>query len=200
MEIVQHSFLDSKTCARCGTLKPLYEFSPRSKGSADGYRQICKACQAAQSQKWRDAHPEHRERKNKRQREWVAKNREEFNARRRAYHKDYYQRNQDRLRIVNAENQRHWRQTNPALVRADRQAQRARSRYKDGSASFKASEWLALCAHYGNRCLRCGQALPLTPDHIVPVSQGGSNTIDNIQPLCHLCNSQKGAGTTDYRY
>ncbi len=39
----------------------------------------------------------------------------------------------------------------------------------------------------------------LTPDHIIPLSQKGPNTIDNIQPLCLNCNSSKGTKTIDYR-
>jgi 5-methylcytosine-specific restriction endonuclease McrA len=74
-----------------------------------------------------------------------------------------------------------------------------RAKLNGSSGRFTAKEWKELCERYGNKCLRCGQAKPLTPDHIVPVSKGGSNSIENIQPLCQPCNSVKHTQTIDYR-
>ncbi len=50
--------------------------------------------------------------------------------------------------------------------------------------------------------LGCGYKEPeikLTLDHVIPLSKGGRNIIDNIQPLCLACNDSKGTKNTDYR-
>jgi len=60
-------------------------------------------------------------------------------------------------------------------------------------------EWRDLCAQYGHVCLACGYKRPLTKDHVIPVYLGGSDAIENIQPLCKSCNSRKHARHIDYR-
>ena len=64
-------------------------------------------------------------------------------------------------------------------------------------ASHTAGQWLALVEACGGICLNCGlppvlEQSDLTRDHILPISLGGTDAIENIQPLCHQCNSVKG--------
>ena len=47
-------------------------------------------------------------------------------------------------------------------------------------------------------CLRCGAKHGLSIDHIVPVSKGGQNTLDNLQTLCMPCSISKGVTTISY--
>ncbi len=42
-------------------------------------------------------------------------------------------------------------------------------------------------------CLHCESGQDLSLDHIHPFSVGGQDTMENLQTLCRLCNSRKGA-------
>lgn len=74
-----------------------------------------------------------------------------------------------------------------------------RRRNADGTHVF--AEWETLKAQYNWICPSCGKREPeikLTEDHIVPLSKGGSDNIENIQPLCRSCNSKKSTKIFKY--
>ena len=55
-------------------------------------------------------------------------------------------------------------------------------------------------ARDGNKCQYCGKRMPTTElslDHVVPKSQGGKSTWDNIVCCCVKCNVRKGGRTPD---
>ena len=77
-----------------------------------------------------------------------------------------------------------------------------RARKLQAGGTFTQQEWEALCKYYDYTCLRCGRqepAIELTVDHVIPLSMGGSNSIDYIQPLCRSCNARKRTKAVDYR-
>ena len=89
-----------------------------------------------------------------------------------------------------------------APAAATRSARLAAARAK---GKHTKQEWDALQWATGYRCVSCGigaddlEGGVLTKDHIIPIYQGGSDAIENIQPSCRTCNSRKGDDTTDHR-
>jgi 5-methylcytosine-specific restriction endonuclease McrA len=76
-----------------------------------------------------------------------------------------------------------------------------RMKIYNSDGSHTRAEWDALKKKYNYMCLCCKQQEPLiklSEDHIVPLCVGGSNYIDNIQPLCRPCNSRKHVKTINY--
>jgi len=76
-----------------------------------------------------------------------------------------------------------------------------RMRVKEYGGLHSNGEWETLKAQYDWTCPSCNKKEPevvLTRDHVIPVSRGGSDNIENIQPLCKSCNSRKSTSTIKY--
>jgi hypothetical protein len=216
-----------KICATCGEPKALSEFT-KEKSSPDGYRYSCAECRKAQAREyyrvnkeryienaknWRKQNPEktkiarkqsrqrnkekssiysklyrllHRDQNNERKLKWYHNNKEKAAESKKRYLEQH------------PNQQREWRAKNPDKVVVYTENRRAR--IKGNGGTYTLDEWKSLCDRYGNKCLRCGRSdVKLTPDHVMPIAKGGSNSIDNIQPLCRSCNSWKNARYMDFR-
>ena len=174
----------NKKCGLCGLEKDIEDFY-RAKSGTHGRQGYCKECSKAK------------------RRECYHKNAQEINR------KEYERRKGDPLYIAYMQN---WRDTNREAIRKQCRDyysehpelwvvynNNRKARVRGGGGGFTIEQWLELCELCGYVCLSCSLNLPLTVDHIKPVSKGGSSFIQNIQPLCQSCNARKKDSEVDYR-
>lgn len=207
-----------KICKGCGVEKALDEFYAAAR-NLDGRMGKCKTCvkssvhenrsdrkqQYAEYEKSRSNLPHRIEARRKYQEE----HKEEIAAYKKAwtkanssrtmfYRRAHYEQNREEVIARSKE----WTENNFEKVKQFKaNNSRKRRAAKHGSrGNFTAKEFKELCERYGNRCLGCGAVgVALEADHVIPLTSGGSDAIDNIQSLCGTCNRSKFVKTTDYR-
>lgn len=206
-----------KRCTKCGDDKPLDQFY-RKQSAKDGLQSRCKDChriwwrgygyQYEQDRRQRD--PEYNQKwleyKRRKDQEWRESNPDKVQ---RDARETAQRRSSDPvLRAKYTQYEREHRQkrqrADPAFHQhlmgiAKEGQQRRRARLADVGGSYTTAEWNRLCTYFDHRCLCCGEQRPLTVDHVTPITKGGSNTINNLQPLCGSCNSRKHNKVIDYR-
>lgn len=201
----------NKKCTSCHQLKSFENFH-KSKTGKYGISSTCKLCVSEIYKNNRDEHK-------KRTYQWRKDNPDGFRAitkrayrkhreKKLAYAKQYRETHRDSIRekarqVWKARPEkmkkaiRSWKVKNKEKVNIWNEERRFRLLGNGGK--FVLAEWENLCKRYGNKCLCCGKKTKLTIDHIVPLTMGGTNNIDNIQPLCQSCNSRKNNKIIDYR-
>lgn len=65
-------------------------------------------------------------------------------------------------------------------------------------ATHTIDEWYDMLDFFEWTCAICFTTEKITKDHIIPISLGGSDGIENLQPLCRSCNTGKN-DNCDYR-
>ena len=177
---------DTKVCALCRAEKPAHEFDSHihSKGGLSSYCKECRRTYASHAY-----HGSARERmlRDKRATWW------RYRARNLATNRAYQQSHREKIN----QHARAWRKRNPDAVRHFRRMRQARE--KNAPGSYSRAEWQAMCDWFGPACLCCGSVEFLTVDHVMPLALGGSNSIENLQPLCLTCNKRKNDSYADYR-
>jgi hypothetical protein len=57
---------------------------------------------------------------------------------------------------------------------------------------LSADDLEAVYSQHNGKCKNCNTGNNLVFDHIKPYYRGGTNTVENLQLLCRLCNMEKG--------
>ena len=178
-----------RACTGCGRTFPIEDFPIKSHKTGER-RFVCRECKNIKAAEYRATH---REQIHQRTQVYYQDNREEILERLRCWREEH----PDADRAIHSR----WKASNKSAVNAA--THRRRSKIKgNGGNGWTAAQWEALKAEFDYTCLMCGRqepAIQLHADHIVPVQVGGTNEIDNIQPLCKSCNSRKHTQILDLR-
>ena len=134
----------------------------------------------------------------KRMFEYYQNNKEKINKQ----HKEYYQKNKEKINKQQKEYNKEYKQNNPHKAREGDRKRRALKR-ANIHKPYTEDQVLKL---YGKDCHICKKPVSLSAnrspgapgwqqglhlDHVVPLSKGGADTIDNVKPAHGLCNLQK---------
>lgn len=165
----------TKRCTKCGVNYPLVdEYWYKDSKVKSGYTSWCRECMKQRS---REYGAEHKEQKAANGLRWQRENREKC----RGYNRTAYARDPEK-----------------SLIRwAKREAKK-----KSLPHTLTPQEWEDIKAEYGYSCAYCGKGWyeldsVLEQDHVIPVSQGGGYTKDNIVPACRSCNRSKAYKTPE---
>lgn len=215
--------METRVCSTCKLEKNIDKFGIDRRRNQIKCR--CKKCCSDASAIWNRKHPENNRKAHER---YTIHHPDLENKRMRIWRKEHPDKNNlalEKARIykrthrkqINANNKR-WVQNNPEKVKRTRenwktnhpgkytekakqdwQKRRAAKLNAPGSGVLP-EEWNRIVTKFNGKCIGPGpHGGTLSMDHIVPLSRGGADTANNIQPLCRVCNSRKGTRTIDYR-
>jgi 5-methylcytosine-specific restriction endonuclease McrA len=158
----------------------LGDFSKNSKNKTDGRQPKCKRCNKLYYQ-------ENNAKINKRIRGHYNKNKNKIAK----YHKWWSKKNRDGIR----KNHKAWRTKNPEKARANRRASGHKRRewcIINGNNTLTSKDVYRLLRTSDN-CFYCKKLCEEKHiDHIIPVSRGGQNCLENVVVACTTCNLNKG--------
>ena len=169
---------NSKACTKCGQNKPsntIYFYA--DKGQSSGLKPECKQCTLALKKKY------------------YSENAEKLRERSKAYRET----DPERWKSV----KRRFRKNHPEAIQNDRRKRTARKKEVPHSPYTSAQ----VIEMYGTNCHLCGEPIDMNAprwtampgyeqglhlDHVIRISEGGPDTIENIRPAHGICNQIKG--------
>lgn len=179
-------------CKKCNIEKEDCKFYKRSSGYI--YK-VCDQCKATSL------------------RDYYGNNKDKFNRDNLKHSKKYYQNHSAKIKLRNKNKRladpdaakkqdakfyqnniigrraavKKWKISNPEKARNHCRIRRARK--KNAIIEFFTTE--QLIKKYGNNCFYCLNGSFEHLDHYIPLSKGGSHTLENVRPSCQKCNNKK---------
>jgi len=195
-----------KVCSKCyRELPATTEYFHKNKYGKQGLQSVCKECRYESnkekaSEYFKEYYAENRQKLLIYQKRF----REENENQVKETQKQYYKKNKEKVkekskeyRLQNHESvlryqkiyRKKYNRENKEMCNIHTQRRIARKKLLPSNLTFE--QWENTKDYFGNRCAYCGKELPLTQEHLIPVSKGGGYTVNNIIPSCQSCNSSK---------
>jgi len=196
--------METKICTKCKIEKPFTEYT-KDVSNRDGLACWCKDCRKIMKLEYRrkniakikkhnsEYYQANKEHVMETCKKWSLGHPEKVKASR----KKYKTINKEMLKELNHK----YHIEHPTMVAKFNAMKQAR-RY-NATGNFTEKDYLQKLEDSGHRCYYCGRDLRELPtiqnhhDHVIPLSIGGTNTIDNIVPCCGSCNASKSNRTPE---
>ena len=126
-----------------------------------------------------------------RKRYWKNRDNPEYMEKQREYDRKSIKKNYKQARENNRKATKKYRETENGKWHAKVYSYQLRNNW---AGKIDKEVWISKLNKLNYQCQMCGILLTpetVTIDHIFPLSRGGGNNIENLQPLCRSCNSSK---------
>lgn len=177
-----------KLCPMCKINKPYSEYH-KSSATKDGVQGHCKECKKILGKRYEKTRSKEKKREYARK-EWLRKKNDPNYLEK---HRQWIENNKEYVR----DKAKEYRKNKGVLLLYTRSNQRASRAGYEGR--LKMYEWEAVLNQTRFLCIACEEKPADSIDHVIPLSCGGTNTYDNIQPMCIRCNLKKGSRSVDFR-
>lgn len=178
-----------KVCSKCQSSKDEILFS-KNRSKKDGLASECRVCKSQQDRKYKEENKEYyinylKEYREKNKAELDAKKKEYIANNKSAHLKrqhSWYERNKDSVKTRTLQ----YKKDHPE------QYQMYSNRRKALKKTSIVDVFITqdIVNMYGNQCVYCGDLFTHI-DHYIPLSRGGSHTLENVRPSCETCNLTK---------
>ena len=181
--------INFRKCNKCNTLKSIDEF-PKDNHKKGGYRYYCRECQ---KKYYKTYYNKNKEKQKERVKEYYWNNLEKIKSycqknrkKRSIYANQYRKKNKEKLNLYRNQ----WRKENPEKRKMNDKNRRGLQNNAEGKITSTILKYLKRRAM--GKCEYCGKIeTNLEIDHIIPLSKGGTNKLNNLALVCKSCNSSK---------
>ena len=178
-----------KKCSKCQIKKDLTQFS-NNKSKKDGKATECKTCKAQQDKQYRENNEisckayqnkywtDNRAELYEKKKEYIVQNKVAHLTRQHTW----YEKNKDAIKARTSQ----YKKDHPKQYQMYNN-RRLASKKNGIIEDFTIKD---IIEKYGDSCVYCQSSFEHI-DHYVPLSKGGSHTLDNVRPSCEQCNLEK---------